>query len=94
MTFAVERTIDGIRFLKDEDYIEAESRDEADLKLMMGILSGRFDRTCKVIGMIIGEIEISTDEMLDIMINEKVANSKKKSRHRAETKKSKKLVTK
>ena len=73
MTFAVERTIDGVRFLKDEDYIEAESRDEADLKLMIGILSGRFDRTCKVIGMIIGEIEISTDEMLDIMINEKVA---------------------
>ena len=68
MIFAVERTIDGIRFLKDEDYIEAESRDEADLKLMMGILSGRFDRTCKVIGLIIGEIEISTDEMLDIMI--------------------------
>lgn len=68
MTFAVERTIDGIRFLKDEDYIEAESRDEADLKLMIGILSGRFDRTCKVIGLIIGEIEISTDEMLDIMI--------------------------
>lgn len=73
MTFAVERTIDGIRFLKDEDYIEAESRDEADLKLMMGILSGRFDLTCKIIGLIIGEIEISTDEMLDIMINEKVA---------------------
>jgi hypothetical protein len=73
MTFAVERTIDGVRFLKDEDYIEAESRDEADLELMIGILSGRFDRTCKVIGMIIGEIEISTDEMLDIMINEKVA---------------------
>ena len=68
MTFAVERTIDGVRFLKDEDYIEAESRDEADLKLMMGILSGRFDLTCKIIGLIIGEIEISTDEMLDVMI--------------------------
>lgn len=68
MTFAVERTIDGIRFLKDEDYIEAKSRIVADLKLLIGILSGRFDRTCKVIGMIIGEIEISTDEMLDIMI--------------------------
>ena len=58
MTFAVERTIDGVRFLKDEDYIEAESLDEADLKLMMGILSGRFDLTCKIIGLIIGEIEI------------------------------------
>ena len=68
MTFAVERTIGGIRFLKDEDYIEAKSRIVADLKLMIGILSGRFDRTCKVIGMIIGEIEISTDEMLDVMI--------------------------
>lgn len=68
MTFAVERTIDGIRFLKDEDYIEAKSRILADLKLLKGILSGRFDRTCKVIGLIIGEIEISTDEMLDIMI--------------------------
>ena len=68
MTFAVERTIDGIRFLKDEDYIEAESWDETDLELLKGILSGRFDRTCKVIGLIIGEIEISTDEMLDIMI--------------------------
>ena len=73
MTFAVERTIDGVRFLKDEDYIEAERRDEADLKLMIGILSGWFDLTCKIIGLIIGEIEISTDEMLDIMINEKVA---------------------
>lgn len=68
MTFAVERTIDGIRFLKDEDYIEAKSRIVADLKLLKGILSGRFDRTCKVIGLIIGEIEISTDEMLDIII--------------------------
>jgi hypothetical protein len=72
MTFAVERTIDGIKFLKDEDYIEAEGRDEADLELMMGILSGRFDLTCKIIGKIIGEIEISTDEMLDIMIKEKL----------------------
>ena len=68
MTFAVERTINGKKFLKDEDYIEAESRDEADLKLMMGILSGRFDPTCNIIGLIIGEIEISTDEMLDTMI--------------------------
>ena len=68
MTFAVERTVDGIRFLKDEDYIEAKSRILADLKLMMGILSGRFDLTCKIIGLIIGEIEISTDEMLDVMI--------------------------
>lgn len=72
MTFAVERTIDGIRFLKDEDYIEAESRDEADLKFMMGILSGRFDMTCKIIGLIICEIEISTDEMLDIMLEQDV----------------------
>lgn len=72
MTFAVERTINGVRFLKDEDYIESESRDEADLELMMGILSGRFDLTCKIIGLIIGEIEISTDEMLDIMIKEKL----------------------
>lgn len=72
MTFAVERTIDGIRFLKDEDYIEAESRDEADLKLMIGILSGRFDQTCKIIGLIICEIEISTDEMLDIMLEQDV----------------------
>jgi len=70
MTFAIERTIDGIESLKDEDYIEAESRDEADLKLMMGILSVRFDLTCKIIGLIIDEIEISTDEMLDIMITE------------------------
>ena len=68
MTFAVERTIDGIRFLKDEDYIEAESWNDAKLELLKGILSGRFDRTCKVIGLIIGEIEISTDEMLDIII--------------------------
>ena len=51
-----------------ECQIEAESRDEANLKLMMGILSGRFGRTCKIIGLIIGEIEISTDEMLDTMI--------------------------
>ena len=72
MIFAVERTIDVIRFLKDEDYIEAESRDEADLELLKGILSGRFDRTCKIIGLIIGEIEISTDEMLDIMIENHV----------------------
>ena len=71
MTFAVERTIDGVRFLKDEDYIEAKSRILADLKLMMGILSGRFDLTCKIIGLIIGEIEISTDEMLDIMITKR-----------------------
>ena len=76
MTFAVERTIDGIKFLKDEDYIEAEGRDEADLELMMGILSGRFDLTCKIIGKIIGEIEISTDEMLDIMIKEKLCLKK------------------
>ncbi len=34
MTFAVERTIDGVRFLKYEDYIEAESRDEADLNYL------------------------------------------------------------
>jgi hypothetical protein len=68
MTFAVERTIDAIKFLKDEDHIEAESRDEAKLELLNGILSGGFDRTCKVIGLIIGEIEISTDEVLDIMI--------------------------
>lgn len=68
MTFAVERTINGVRFLKDDDYIEAEGRDEADLELLKGILSGRFDLTCKVIGLIIGEIEISTDEMLDTMI--------------------------
>jgi hypothetical protein len=68
MTFAVERTIDGIKLLKDEDYIEAESRDEAKLELLKGVLSGRFDRTCKVVGLIIDEIEISTDEMLDIMI--------------------------
>ena len=71
MTFAVERTIDGVRFLKDEDYIEAKSRILADLKLLIGILSGRFDRTCKVIGLIIGEIEISTDEMLDVMIEDR-----------------------
>lgn len=76
MTFAVERTIDGIKFMKDEDYIEAESRDEADLELLKGILSGRFDRTCKVIGLIIGEIEISTDEMLDIMIKKKICLKK------------------
>lgn len=68
MIFAVERTIDGIKFLKDEDHIEAEGRDEAKLELLNGILSGGFDRTCKIIGQIIGEIEISTDEMLDIMI--------------------------
>ena len=76
MTFAVERTIDGIKFLKDEDYIEAESRDEADLELLKGILSGRFDLTCKIIGLIIGEIEISTDEMLDIIIKEKLCLKK------------------
>ena len=78
MTFAVKRTIDGIRFLKDEDYIEAESRDEADLELMMGILSGRFNLTCKIIGLIIGEIEISTDEMLDIMIAKRKLNLKRR----------------
>ncbi|KAF5047624.1 hypothetical protein DSECCO2_458410 [anaerobic digester metagenome] len=76
MTFAVERTIDGIKFLKDEDYIEAEGRDEAKLELLKGVLSGRFDRTCKVIGLIIGEIEISTDDMLDIMIKKKLCLKK------------------
>lgn len=67
--FAVKREIDGKSFLKDEDRLTADTWDEAVAKLIQGNLSGRYDDTCVLDGIIVYEEEISDDEMLDIMID-------------------------
>lgn len=66
--FAVKREIDGKFFLKDEDRIIADNWEAAEVTLMQGIASGRFDETCVLDGEIVYEEEISDDTMLDIMI--------------------------
>ena len=66
--FAVKREIDGKFFLKDEDRIIADNWEAAEVILMQGIASGRFDETCVLDGEIVYEEEISDDTMLDIMI--------------------------
>ncbi|NDV77880.1 hypothetical protein [Dysgonomonas sp. 511] len=68
-TFAVKREINGKLFLKDEDRITADTWDEAIAKLIRGTLSGRYDDSCVLDGIIVYEEEISNDDMLDIMIN-------------------------
>lgn len=70
--FAVKREINGKSFLKDEDRIIANTWDEAVVKLIQGTLSGRYDDTCVLDGIIVYEEEISDDEMLDIMTDNKL----------------------
>jgi hypothetical protein len=70
--FAVKREINGKYFLKDEDRLTADSWEEAVAKLIQGTLSGRYDDTCVLDGIIIYEEYISDDEMLDIMIDNKL----------------------
>jgi len=70
--FAVKREINGKFFLKDEDRLTADSWEEAIAKLLQGTLSGRYDDTCVLDGIIVYEEEISDDEMLDIMIDNKL----------------------
>lgn len=70
--FAVKREINGKSFLKDEDRLTANSWEEAIAKLIQGTLSGRYDDTCVLDGIIVYEEEISDDEMLDIMIDNKL----------------------
>lgn len=70
--FAVKREIDGKFFLKDEDRIIADTWEAAEIILMQGITSDRFDETCVLDGEIVYEEEISDDAMLDIMIDNKL----------------------
>lgn len=70
--FAVKREINGKSFLKDEDRITANTWEEAIAKLIQGTLSGRYDDTCVLDGIIVYEEEISDDEILDIMIDNKL----------------------
>lgn len=70
--FTVKRTINGKLFLKDEDRICAKGWLSAYIKLLIGIITGRFDSSCKIDGMLIEEIPVSDDEMLDIMIDNKL----------------------
>lgn len=73
--FAVKREINGKSFLKDEDRITADTWDEAVAKLIQGTLSGRYNDTCVLDGIIVYEEEISDDEMLDIMIDNKLTEN-------------------
>ena len=70
--FAVKREINGKSFLKDEDRLTADSWEEATAKVIQGTLSGRYDDTCVLDGIIVYEEDISDDEMLDIMIDNKL----------------------
>jgi hypothetical protein len=67
--FAVKREIDAKFFLKDEDRISADNWEAAEIILMQGIASGRYDKTCVLDGEIVYEEEISDDATLDIMID-------------------------
>ena len=66
-TFTVKRIINGKLFLKDEDQIYTKNWIFAQIKLLTGIMTGRFDFTCRINGVLVEEISISDDEMLDIM---------------------------
>lgn len=70
--FTVKRTINGKLFLKDEDRICARGWISAYIKLLIGITTGQFDPSCKIDGILIEEIPVSDDEMLDIMIDNKL----------------------
>lgn len=75
MIFTVRRKINGVTFLKDEDRIIADNWEAAEIILMQGIASGRYDETCVLDGEIVYEEEISDDAMLDIMIDIKMKYS-------------------
>ena len=71
MIFTVRRKINGIAYLRDEDRLFASCWFTAYLKLLFGRMIGRFDSSCYIDGMLIEEGELTDDEMLDIMINER-----------------------
>lgn len=67
--FTVKRIVNGKLFLKDEDRVSANNWLFAYIKLLIGIIKGRFNSSCKIHGVLDEEIHISDDEMLDIMID-------------------------
>jgi len=60
MIFTVKRKIGNKSYLKDEDRITANSWEEAERLVPDG---------CVINGQLIGEIPVTTDELLDIMID-------------------------
>ncbi|MFC4676172.1 hypothetical protein [Dysgonomonas termitidis] len=66
--YTVKRRRNGLSFLLDEDRIKARSWIYAEIKLFIGKLTGRYDASCHIDGMLVEEIPVSVDNMLDIMI--------------------------
>lgn len=68
MTFEVRRIVDGVVFHRDEDRIIADSWHQAELMLLSGIASGRFDSSCVLYGEVVQVIEIETIEFLKCIV--------------------------
>ena len=71
MIFTVRRKINGIAYLTDEDRLFASGWFTAYIKLLLGRMMGRFDSSCYIDGVLIEEGELTDDEMLDLIINER-----------------------
>lgn len=68
MTFAVKREIDGLIYIREDDYIIADGWDKAEMILISGIASGRFDSSCVLYGEVVQVIEIETIEFLKCIV--------------------------
>jgi len=69
MTFEVRRIVDGVVFHRDEDRIIADSWYQAELMLLSGIESGKYDSSCVIYGEIIQVIKIDPNEFLGMLYN-------------------------
>ena len=66
MIFSVKRIINGKPFLRDEDRMIAGSWGEAESKLLLGIMAGRYDSTCSIEGILIEDIGVSDSFLEEI----------------------------
>lgn len=69
MTFEVRRIVDGVVFHRDEDRIIADSWYQAELMLLSGIASGKYDSSCVIYGEIVQVIKIDQNELLRVLSN-------------------------